>query len=442
MANDTAIQLKNISKIYKLYNTHNDRLKEALHPFKKKYHEKFYALNGVNLEIKKGEVLGIVGINGAGKSTLLKIISGVLTPTTGRVNVSGRINAILELGAGFKPEMTGKENIKLNLRINGIEKGKERITQEIIEFADIGKHIDQPVKTYSSGMKARLGFGLATATDPDVLIVDEVLAVGDILFKRKCYACIEKLFKDGKTVIFVSHSVHSVVEFCSRAVLLYDKKIIMDGSPKEVTDYYQKLVFSKNQNDVIKELDVQKVKTQAGTFDRGGLNNTKKLAKGCFIEGLNSNPVEYREHEVDIYDAVILDAYGKKVNVLVTGEHYNFQYKVRFDKKYSNVSFGSQFKTIKGQNLSALALYFNKNSLIPEVARGQVSIVTINFKCQLLQGDYFLNAGVSVHDLGKEYYYLNRIVDIMLFRVENDSSSVVKGVLDQNYRLNVARENA
>ena len=237
MHKDIAVKLINISKVYKLYDKPVDRLKESLLPLKKKYHKEFYALKNINLEIKKGEVLGIVGVNGAGKSTLLKIIAGVLTPTSGRITVNGKLNAILELSSGLKPERTGRENIKLNLQINGIEKDVEKITQEIIEFADIGEHIDQSVKTYSSGMKARLGFGLATSTDPDILIVDEVLAVGDILFRRKCYGRIEKLFKDGKTVIFVSHSAQSVIEFCSRAILLYDREIILEGTPKKVTDF-------------------------------------------------------------------------------------------------------------------------------------------------------------------------------------------------------------
>ena len=194
MKNNIAVKFQNISKVYKLYNKPIDRLKESIHPFKKKYHKDFYALRDINLEIKKGEVLGIVGVNGAGKSTLLKIIAGVMTPTTGRVQIHGRVNAILELGSSLKAEMTGVENIRFNLQINGIEKDKEKITKDIIEFADIGEYIEQPIKTYSSGMRARLGFGIATSTDPDVLIVDEVLAVGDVLFQRKCYAKIEKLF--------------------------------------------------------------------------------------------------------------------------------------------------------------------------------------------------------------------------------------------------------
>ena len=254
MQKNIAVKLQNISKVYKLYNNPIDRLKEALHPLKKKYHKDFYVLKNINLEIKKGEVLGIVGVNGAGKSTLLKIITGVLTPTAGRVNVNGKVNAILELGSGLKPEMTGKENIKLNLQINRVNSDQERIIEEIIKFADIGEYINQPVKTYSSGMKARLGFGLATAIDPDILIVDEVLAVGDIIFRRKCYARIEKLFKNGKTVIFVSHSTQSIIEFCTRAVLLYDREIILDDTPKIITNVYQKLVLSDKPKSVLAEL--------------------------------------------------------------------------------------------------------------------------------------------------------------------------------------------
>lgn len=410
MKKDVAISLKNITKSYRLYDRPIDRLKESLHPFKKKYHKEFYALKNINLEVKKGEVLGIVGVNGAGKSTLLKIISGVLTPTSGRVNIHGRINAILELGSSLKPDMTGRENIKLNLQINGIEKDREKITDEIIEFADIGEHIDQPIKSYSSGMKARLGFGIATSTDPDVLIVDEVLAVGDVLFKRKCYSRIEKLFKDGKTVIFVSHNAQSVVEFCSRAVLLYDREIILDDTPKKVTDYYQKLVFSKDKQKVLDEIDgkVEVIKKE---------ENKKKIEKEIEIDNryylpeLKSKPIEYRNYDVDIFDVMILNEDGKKVNILRIGQEYFINYKVKFTKIEENIVFGFTIYNIKGIEIGG---YIIKKVNYCEA--GETISIMGKFICNFQLDTYFIKCGVATFK-NEEIIFLNRIIDAVAFKV-------------------------
>lgn len=218
---DIVISLKGISKKYNLYNNKLDRLKESLHPRRKQYHRDFYALKNINLEVKRGEVLGIIGKNGSGKSTLLKIISNILTPTSGIVEIKGKVVALLELGAGFNPEFSGMENIYFYCSLLGFDrKQTDEIVDEIIGFAELGDYINQPVKTYSSGMKARLGFAVSVNVDPDILILDEVLAVGDELFRRKCYARMESFFKGGKTILFVSHEANSINELCSRAILL------------------------------------------------------------------------------------------------------------------------------------------------------------------------------------------------------------------------------
>jgi len=422
MQKNSAISLQNISKVYKLYGKPKDRLKEALHPFKKKYHKDFYALNNINLDIKKGEVLGIVGVNGAGKSTLLKIISGVLTPTTGRVNVDGRVNAILELGSGFKPEMTGRENISLNLRINGINQARERITQEIIDFAEIGEYIEQPVKTYSSGMKARLGFGLATATDPDILIVDEVLAVGDVLFQRKCYARIEKLFKDGKTVIFVSHTAQSVIEFCSRAVLLYDREIIMDDTPKKVTDYYQKLVFSKDHAKIVDEAKEQKE-----------AKSDKQEKKDVFyFPELNSIPKMHQYEDVNIFDFAVYNKNGGKVNVLTSGSKYNLTFEVEYGIS-GQVSIGAQIITAKGLIITGASLE-NKSKAM-EVKQGDKIKVEYSFICYLTEGTYFMNISTS-QKKDDGYKPVCKILDAIAFKVIKSSESYVgKGFVDLNQKI-------
>ena len=233
------VTVKNISKVYKLYHKPFDRVKEAFSFRKKNYHKKFHALNNVTLELKRGEALGIIGRNGNGKSTLLKIIAKVLTPTHGKVHTTGRLSAILELTSNLKAEMTGRQNIVYNLKIQGFTSKKSITlkTKEIEEFADIGEFIDQPLKVYSSGMKSRLGFGIATSVEPDILILDEVLAVGDFNFQQKCLAKINSM-RENISMIFVSHSMNSVRLFCDRVVVLEKGNISFNGKPDDAIAYY------------------------------------------------------------------------------------------------------------------------------------------------------------------------------------------------------------
>ncbi|MCU7800351.1 MAG: ABC transporter ATP-binding protein [gamma proteobacterium symbiont of Lucinoma myriamae] len=431
MNKNIAVKLQNISKIYKLYDKPVDRLKESIHPLKKKYHKDFYALKDINLEIKKGEVLGLVGVNGAGKSTLLKIIAGVITPTAGRINIHGKVNAILELGTGLKPDMTGSQNIKLSLQINGIEKNRENISRDIIDFADIGEHINQPVKTYSSGMKARLSFAIATSTDPDILIVDEVLAVGDVLFQRKCYRKIEKLFKDGKTVIFVSHSAQSVIEFCSRAVLLYDREIILDSDPKKVTDFYQKLVFSKNHRSVLDEINGNVLSLQKDNY------KDEKLDKDFYLPDFKSKPIEYRNYDVDIYDIQIKDTNGRRVNVLRANNHYVYEYKIKPNVFFENLFCGMQIKTEKGQIVSACTT-FDKAKEFLAIQENDEILVQFHFTCNMNLGIFFTNAGVARQN-DNSVEYLNRIVDALVFKIEK--TTCCAGLISLNINTNYTRLN-
>lgn len=238
MNKSTVVKVQHISKTYKLYDQPIDRMKEALHPFSKKYHKEFHALNDVSFELKRGEALGVIGRNGNGKSTLLKIIAGVLTASSGHVNTKGKISAILELTSSLKPEFTGMENIYFNLQISGFKKDEiDAKVSEIEEFADIGEFINQPVKTYSSGMKSRLGFGIATSVEPEVLILDEVLAVGDFNFQQKCLAKINSM-RENISMIFVSHSMNSVRLFCDRVIVLEKGTLAFNGKPDDAIKYY------------------------------------------------------------------------------------------------------------------------------------------------------------------------------------------------------------
>lgn len=239
MKNDTVIKLENISKLYKLYSSPQDRLIEALHPFRKKFHKDFYALQNINLELYKGDSLGIVGSNGAGKSTLLKIISGVLTPTTGNLEVNGKISALIELGTGFNPEFTGIENVYFKSSLLGFTRSEvDKVIDSIIEFADIGDYIHQPVKTYSSGMFVRLAFAVAVNLKPDILILDEIMSVGDIRFAQKAIRKMKQLVQNSKALIYVTHDTQSIINYCNKAIWIKNGIIEAAGEPKEVVEKY------------------------------------------------------------------------------------------------------------------------------------------------------------------------------------------------------------
>lgn len=236
---EVAISLKNVSKCFKRYARPVDRLKEILFPGKSRA-EPFWALQNIDLEILKGETIGIIGQNGAGKSTLLQVITQTLTPTSGSLTINGRISALLELGSGFNPEFTGRQNVFFNGRILGLSQAEiEQKFDKIVEFADIGDFIDQPVKTYSSGMFVRLAFAVAVNTDPDILIVDEALAVGDIYFQQKCFTRLRELRESGVTLLFVSHDSSAVCKLCDRAILMEHGKLILDSTPRQVVDLYE-----------------------------------------------------------------------------------------------------------------------------------------------------------------------------------------------------------
>ncbi|KJS01557.1 MAG: hypothetical protein VR65_08540 [Desulfobulbaceae bacterium BRH_c16a] len=245
MSSNIAISAHCVTKSYRLYKRNSDRIRETFHPFRKQYHRPFTALSDVSFSIKKGESIGIIGKNGSGKSTLLQILCGVLQPTSGHVNVTGRISALLELGAGFNPEFTGRENVYLSATIMGLTREYvDNNIDRIFAFADIGEYVDQPVKLYSSGMYVRLAFATAISVDPEILIVDEALAVGDIFFQQKCVAHMKEM-QQHATIIFVTHDMHSVTNLCERVILLDGGRIVFDGEPIDGVAKYTKLVHNE-----------------------------------------------------------------------------------------------------------------------------------------------------------------------------------------------------
>ena len=290
MQNDIAISVKNLTKVYHLYDKPVDRLKEALNPFKKTYHHDFYAMNDVSFEIKKGETVGIIGKNGAGKSTLLKMITGVLTPTSGSVEVNGKIASLLELGAGFNHEMTGIENIYFNGSIMGFpHKEMDAKIDDILEFANIGEFIYQPVKMYSSGMFARLAFSMAVNVEPDILIVDEALSVGDARFQAKCIRKMENIAQKGVTIVFVSHDMQSVNKFCQHIIWIDEGSIFESGEPSIIIENFMSFM------------------TYGLQTERKKLNITKENKS--------------LDADISMIDVLSLDSFGEK-NALITGVQF------------------------------------------------------------------------------------------------------------------------
>mgnify|MGYP003369129581 CR=1 FL=1 len=295
---DSIIEIKNVSKMYKLYNKPIDRLKETLRISQKKYHRDHYALKDINLDIKKGEIVGIIGTNGAGKSTLLKMVTGVITPTSGTIRIKGKISALLELGTGFNPEYNGIENIYLNGTMMGYSKEEmDKKIEEIVEFADIGEFVYQPIKTYSSGMFARLAFAVAINVEPDILIADEILSVGDINFQNKCIEKMKKMVLNGTTILFVSHDLHAIKYFCERVIRLNKGKVIEDGNNVvEILDRFER--------DILPDDSVEKYEVISNSF-----NSSVKIHNTYFVDfnGKKKNAFEVGEDFKVIIEYEILN---------------------------------------------------------------------------------------------------------------------------------------
>jgi len=402
-----AIRVKNLTKVYHLYDKPQDRLKEALNPFKKSYHHDFYALNDVSFEIKKGETVGIIGKNGAGKSTLLKMITGVLTPTSGEIEVDGKISSLLELGAGFNPEMTGMENIYLNGTIMGFTKEEmDDKVDAILEFADIGEFIHQPVKMYSSGMFARLAFSVAIAVEPDVLIVDEALSVGDMAFQMKCFKKFEDLQKQNKTILFVTHALDTVIRYCNRSIVIEQGKMIADTTPKDGVDIFKKVLtgnFQKQETDSL--LD----------------SENKSTVLKDMIE-INKDALEYGNGRVKIVDFAIIDEENKPNTVLDYNSEFTIYMRVKFFDEIKDPIFAFTIKDAKGLEITGT------NSLLKHVLTGSYKdgdevTVTFKQKANIQLGKYALSLGcVNLSDGDIEVY--QRLYDVLFFDVVGSEQMV------------------
>ena len=410
---EIAIAVENVNKIYKLYDRPRDRMFEALGLSKqKKYHEK-YALSDVSFHVKKGECVGIIGTNGSGKSTILKIITGVLNQTSGNVSVKGRISALLELGAGFNMEYTGLENIYLNGTMNGFsEEEIDAKLQDILDFADIGDYVKQPCKTYSSGMFVRLAFSVGINIEPEILIVDEALSVGDVFFQAKCYHKFEEFKQMGKTIIFVSHDLSSIAKYCDRVILLDQGVKLGEGSPKEMIDDFKRVLVGQYQTPEEKSENKSLLEDEA--LQEAVRKKEKKQEE--------TNTLEYGTKQAVIEEIYLTDDNGTKSNAIIKGMNFRIHMRVRFCDDIPAPIFAFTVKNVKGTEITGTNTMFEKAFLEP-VKAGTVKEITFQQRMTLQGGDYLLSFGVTGYD-GNDFQVYHRLYDALDVTVISDKNTV------------------
>ncbi|MGG7151233.1 ABC transporter ATP-binding protein [Clostridium neonatale] len=417
--NNIAIKVDHLGKMYKLYDKPIDRLKESLGLIKKSLHHEHYALNDISFEIKKGDTVGIIGTNGSGKSTILKIITGVLNPTTGTVEVNGRISALLELGAGFNPEYTGMQNIYLNGTMMGFTKEEiEAKVQEIINFADIGDFINQPVKTYSSGMFVRLAFAVAINIDPEILIVDEALSVGDVFFQAKCYKKFEDFKKEGKTILIVSHDLGSISKYCDKVILLNKGSKLAEGESKQIIDMYKKVLVNQLDMD-----DSEKEKNNEELL----VNQWKKKMVN------NPNTIEYGNKMAEIIDYCIMDNYGNLSNNIQKGEVCVIKIKVKFNVPIKEPIFAFTIKDLKGTEITGTNTMYEK-VYVSNVEPGEIKEISFTQQMDLQGGEYLLSLGCTGYQNG-DFNVYHRLYDVCNITVVSNKNTV--GYYDMNCEVKI-----
>lgn len=417
-----AIQVKGLEKAYKLYDKPSDRLKEALGFGRKKRYKEHYALKGVDMTIYQGETVGIIGTNGSGKSTILKIITGVLNPTGGSVHVNGRISALLELGAGFNMEYNGIENIYLNGTMIGFSKKEiDAKMDDILNFADIGDYVHQPVKTYSSGMFVRLAFAVAINIEPEILIVDEALSVGDVFFQAKCYHKFEEFKEMGKTIVFVSHDLSSISKYCDRVVLLNQGVKLGEGSPKEMIDAYKQVLVGQ----------------YVPAADDHSLLSDKEItaaaaaAAGTVKGEVNPELLEYGTKDAMITGYKITDDMGRETSALLKGKECTITMQVHFEHDIEAPIFAFTIKNIKGVEITGTNTMVEKAFLSP-VRAGSDMEITFTQKIDLQGGEYLLSFGVTGFEK-EEFQVYHRLYDVINLTVISDKDTV--GYYDMNSRV-------
>ena len=383
--------------MYKLYASKMDRIYDALGVTPLSKYKKHNALNGVSFDVAKGECIGIIGTNGAGKSTILKIITGVVSPTSGEIEVNGRISALLELGAGFNQEYTGIENIYLNGTMIGMSKEEvDEKLDDILKFADIGEYVYQPVKTYSSGMFVRLAFAVAINVDPEILIVDEALSVGDVFFQAKCYQKFEEFKNAGKTILFVSHDLSSIEKYCDRAILLNKGELVCDGTPKDTIDLYKQILVGQSEGGKLR-------RTEDGTQD-------------------------YGDKKVEITDYHFFDDTGRETTTYMKGSKFSVKVKIHANEDVEAPIVALTIRNIKGIDVTGTNTMMEKCDVGPLKA-GEERTVTFTQKVDLQGGEYLISLGCTRFEEYELRVY-HRLYDVTSISVVSSKETV--GYYDMN----------
>jgi lipopolysaccharide transport system ATP-binding protein len=446
-SNDIAIRVTNLSKRYEIYANPRDRLKQFVAPrlqrlagqLPRQYFREFWALKDVSFEIKKGETVGIIGRNGSGKSTLLQIICGTLSPTSGSIQTNGRIAALLELGAGFNPEFTGRENVYMNAAVLGLSKEEvDKRFDDIAAFADIGQFIDQPVKTYSSGMVVRLAFAVQSQVEPDILVVDEALSVGDAKFQAKCFERLRQLKENGTSILLVTHSSEQIVTHCSTAILLNNGTQLETGKPRQVVNRYMDLLFGKEKKAISpgseKLSAVPAIITSTPAYQLSRLEDAFSTRNGY-------NPHEYRWGDgaatiLDFYLTADDEPYPSAVS---TGQQLTMAVSIKFHRDFYRPILGITIKTkegvtVYGVNSETLAC----DDFLKLGRSGSAIQAEIVFTCRLAPGDYFISLGIASKH-GEEVIPHDRRYDSIHLQVRPNSTFF--GLADLNLTMN-AKETA
>jgi lipopolysaccharide transport system ATP-binding protein len=423
---DYALRLCEVSKTYRIYPHPSARLKQSLVRGRRHYFTEHTALQPLTLEIPRGHTVGVVGVNGSGKSTLLQLITGTLTPSSGSIEVNGRVSALLELGAGFNPEFTGDENIYLNGSIMGLSRAEVAAKyNEIVAFSGLSPHLlQQSVKTYSSGMYVRLAFAVAIATSPDILIVDEALAVGDEGFQRKCFARIRELQEGGATILFVSHSARAVIDLCDHALLLDAGELLMQGAPSEVVAQYHKMLFAREQDRPTVRESIRATHSTAAP-----------IAPSFSIHAPESR-TEYLPDGGRIHDVQLTTLAGESTSLLTRDEEYMLAYHFTAEEDIAAFKCSMMLKTLTGIELSGALSHASC-----AMKGGEMVKVVFRFRCILVRGDYFINVG-AVEEAFGTYRFLHRIVDALHIKVQDgvldNASCEARGFVDLGAQCSMA----
>lgn len=433
MSSEPVIRLRGVGKTFPVFERPWQRLVHVLWPRVLGRGREFVALDNVDFEVRRGEAVALIGVNGSGKSTLLQLVCGILQPTTGEVRVDARISALLELGAGFNPEFTGRENARLAAALHGLDAAAiDARMADILAFAEIGSHVDQPVKTYSSGMFVRLAFAVAVHSNPDVLVVDEALAVGDVYFQRKCYQRIGRMLGDGCTLLFVTHSMDAVLQMCERAVVLDRGRVVFDGESREGVATYLTRLFGNAAGGGVADDATPAI---AGDGGADVLADTDALH---LRPGYNRDEIRLGDRRATVCDARLAHADGS-LPVVMRGESFSLQVRYAFHADVDEAVFGIRLRTAAG------VVVYSANSLHGALGRqsfraGETCVLRFGFEGHLLPGQYFLSLGVSAfethgHEGRREPVAMDRRLDAIVLSIVGDRSSEAEGLVDLGMRI-------